>query len=338
VKIGNCDLAERTFIVAEAGANHEGDIKVARELVERAAETGVDAVKFQTYQAEKIAASSEKERIEHFRRLALKEEDFLELAALAREEGLLFLSTPFYLEAVDLLDPLVPAFKIASGDITYSQLIEYIAKKDKPILLSTGMSYAEDIWQAIEIVKKANNRIIEEKRLVLLHCVSSYPTEIEQANLGAIPFMRETFRLPIGYSDHTLGLQACLSAVALGACLIEKHFTLDKSRQGFRDHQLSADVKDMTELVQKVRLVEKSLGEGGKEPLECELGNQKSMRRSLSASRDIYQGSIIAEDMLMALRPEIGIPANQWRQVIGKRSRRNIVKGEIIFSQDVEGL
>lgn len=336
MEIGKCDLTKKTFIVAEIGANHEGDFEAAKELVKAAAKTGVDAVKFQTYHADKIVIKSERERYEHFKQFELSEEEFVELAKLARKQGLIFFSTPFDIEAVDFLDKLVPAFKIASGDLTYLSLIEHVAQKDKPILLSTGTGNVKEIWQAIDAVKRANNKIIEENKLILLHCVSTYPVKIEDANLRAIPFMKETFSMPIGYSDHTLGILASLSAVALGACVIEKHFTLNKYDRGFRDHQLSADVEDMTELVQKVRLVEKSQGEYKKEPMECELTNMKLMRRSLAAKKDIPQGSTITEDMLTALRPEKGIPAFLSKQAIGKRSRRNITEGEILSQQDIE--
>ena len=245
MNIGNCDLTKSTFIIAEVGANHEGNLEVAKELVKVAAKTGADAVKFQTYHADKIVVKSERERYEHFQRFELKDEEFMQLAKLAKERNLIFLSTPFDIEAVDFIDKLVPAFKISSGDITYLPLIEHVARKNKPILLSTGMSNVEEIWQAIETVKRANSKLIEEEKLILLHCITSYPTKIEEANLRAIPFMKKTFRLPVGYSDHTLGFDACLYAVALGASVIEKHFTLDKYNREFRDHQLSADVEDM---------------------------------------------------------------------------------------------
>jgi len=338
MKIGNRDLTRSIFIVAEIGANHEGNFEVAKEMVQAAAEAGVDAVKFQTYRAEKLVAKAEKERYEHFKRFALGDGEFAELADLTQQHGLVFLSTPFDIEAVDFLDRLAPAFKIASGDITYLSLIKHIAQKGKPMFLSTGMANVEEIWQAIDIVKRANSKLIEENKLVLLHCVSSYPTNIEEANLRAIPFMKEAFHLPVGYSDHTLGILACLAAVALGACLIEKHFTLDKNRQGFRDHQLSADVKDITELVAKVRQLEKSLGEYKKEPTEHEMANRTSMRRSLAAKGNIPQGTIITEDMLAALRPEVGVPAYSLKEVIGKASKRNIARGEIILPEDVAGL
>ncbi|MFC2066184.1 N-acetylneuraminate synthase family protein [Chloroflexota bacterium] len=335
MKIGDFDLEKHVFIIAEIGANHEGDIELARLLIQKAAKTGVDAVKFQNYLPHKIISGKDKERFEHFRRLALKEEDFPKLAALAREEGLIFLSTPFYLDAVDLLAPIVLAFKIASGDITYKHLLQHVASKGKPILLSTGMSTTGDVQSAIETIKRANPKIIEEKNLLLLHCVSAYPSKPEEANLRSIPFLKETFQLPVGYSDHVPGLEVALYAVAAGACLIEKHFTFDKTRQGFRDHQLSADPDDMVELVKKVRVLEAVLGDYKKEPVAGELANRESMRRSLVARVDITVGSEITDEVLTALRPETGIPVVEWERVVGKKARRDIGRGEILSEQDL---
>jgi N,N'-diacetyllegionaminate synthase len=338
VKIGNRDLTRSTFIVAEIGANHEGNFAAAKELLLAAAGTGVDAVKFQTYQAGKIVARTEKERYAHFERLALRNEEFAELAELAKKRDLIFLSTPFDIEAIDFLDRLVPAFKIASGDITYLSLIEHAARKGKPIILSTGMANMAEIRQALKAVKRGNSQLIEKSQVVLLHCVSSYPANIEEANLRAVPFLKEKFHLPVGYSDHTLGITACLTAVALGACLLEKHFTLDKNRRGFRDHQLSADVKEMTDLVAKVRQLEKSLGEYKKEPTAPEMANRASMRRSLAAREDIPPGTVLTADMLTALRPEAGIPVNRLPEVTGRICRRHISRGDILFPEDVARL
>lgn len=329
MKIGSVDLALRPLVIAEIGANHEGDREAARLLIREAARAGADAVKFQTYKAEKIVARTETARFAHFQRLALPDQAFVDLAADAQAEGVIFLSTPFDLEAVDLLDPLVPAFKIASGDMTFGPLLERIARTGKPILLSTGMATVDEIQEALNIIQRAANipRDRLGERVVLLHCVSSYPTPPEDANLLAIPELRKRFGVPVGYSDHTLGFVACLAAVALGACVIEKHFTLQKEGRTFRDHQLSADPEDLAMLTASIRSLAQMLGSGDRTAAGSDAGNKAAMRRSLAARIDIKAGTVITAEHLTCLRPGTGVPPSALDDAIGQIAAEDIATG-----------
>lgn len=332
MKIGDCDLSLRPLVVAEIGANHEGDLAVAKRMIREAAQAGADAVKFQTYQAEKIIARTEQERFAHFQHLALPAEAFADLAAEAQARKVLFLSTPFDLDAVELLDPLVPAFKIASGDITCLPLIERIAHTGKPIFLSTGMATLEEIAAALNAIRTAAEVGPDtlRERVVLLHCVSSYPTAPEEANLRAMLTLRKTFGLPVGYSDHTVGILACLAAASLGACVLEKHFTLDKSRRTLRDHQLSADANDLTELTAAVKCVAAMLGSGVKAPMPSEEANRVTMRRSVAARVDIKTHEVLSERHLTVLRPATGVPPSELATLIGQIAQQDIPAGSVI--------
>ena len=335
MRIGDIDLSARTLIVAEIGNNHEGDFEVAKLLVQQAADAGADAVKFQTIRAEKLLALSEQDRIQRYKCYELSDAQFVELAQLAKSAGLLFLSTPFDVNSVDLLDELVPAFKVASGDLNNYPFLAHVARKGKPILLSTGMATEDEIAKALETIESTLS-IPVAKQVVLLHCVSGYPTPIEQANLLSIPYLRDQFRVRIGYSDHTLGIAVSQAAVALGACVIEKHFTYRKENQSFRDHALSADPTEMKELVSNIRLIEGSLGEYDKRVMDCERDNRIEMRRSLAARKPISRGEIITEEAITFLRPATGISPEKLSSVIGRRVIRSIAEGAIIQEKDIE--
>ncbi|MFO0752757.1 MAG: N-acetylneuraminate synthase family protein [Thermodesulfovibrionales bacterium] len=331
MRIGKRDLDAGIFIIAEIGANHEGNFDDAVRLIKAARDAGADAVKFQTYRADKIIAWTETQRFQHFRRLELTDDDFRRLAAVAEQEGIVFLSTPFDLQSADLLDPLVPAFKIASGDLTCPPLLRHIAAKRKPVLLSTGMAHEAEIETALRIIEGEGNR-----EVILLHCVSSYPTPPGEANLLAIRTLAERFSKPAGYSDHTLGTLACIASAALGARVIEKHFTLDKTRTTFRDHQLSADPDDLRALVAQVREVEKMLGNGAVVLGKAEEGSVLSMRRSVAALAAIPAGASLRGDMLTFLRPGTGIATEQMEQIIGKTAKRDIPQGSLLSWDDLE--
>ena len=333
MKIGHVDIAERPFVIAEIGANHEGDLQVAKTMIAEAAAAGADAVKFQTYEAEKIVAGTEEARRAHFKRLSLTAAAWPELAAEATKHGVLFMSTAFDLDAVDLLAPLMPAFKVASGDLTFTPLLQRMAAKGKPILLSTGMASPEEIETALVAIAGAaglpRTRIGE--RVVILHCVSSYPTTPEEANLSAITELRGRFPgLPVGYSDHTLGILAATVSIALGARVIEKHFTLQKEGRTFRDHQISADPRDLAELTATIRTVTTMLGGGGKRLMPSEEANRGSMRRSVAARVAIRAGQVIEEDHLICLRPGSGIAPSRLREVVGRVAARDIPAGHLI--------
>lgn len=258
IKIGDryVGKGEPTFIIAEGGLNHNGDIDIGKELVKEAKKCGADAIKFQSYHTEDFI-SKKSEYYELFKSLELSEEEFYELKEYAEKIGIMFISTPLDLKYVDILNKMnVPAFKIASGDLTFYPLLEKVAKTGKPVILSTGMSDIGEIWEAVKVLENNGCRDI-----ILLHCISSYPTPYEDVNLNAIKTLKSIFNIPVGYSDHTLGILAPVVSVALGADVIEKHFTLDKNMEG-PDHALSADPEEFKEMVNNIRLVEKCLEVG----------------------------------------------------------------------------
>lgn len=326
---------DRTFVVAEIGANHEGDFELARQMVRDAAAAGADAVKFQTYRAEKMIAVTEEERRRSFRAKELSDEQFRALSQESRRAGVIFFSTPFDVESADMLDPIVPFFKIASGDLTAVPLIRHVAKKGKPLILSTGMGTPEEIAAALGAIAEADPATPLERKAVLLHCISSYPTPPEQANLRSILYLRERFGLQVGYSDHTIGTLACEVAVALGARVIEKHFTYRKENQTFRDHALSADPRDLRLLVERIRQIERMLGEHGKQVQPCEADNIRIMRRSVAAREDLRLGELIQAHQLTILRPADGIPPSALEEVVGKKAIRAIKAGEVLRFQDI---
>lgn len=336
MRIGPVDLDQRVLVVAEVGVNHEGDAAVAGVLVEAAARAGADAVKFQTYDPFEYVAIDDRPRHDRVARFALTQERFQELSALARRCGIMFLSTPLGAASADFLDPLVPAFKISSGDLVHLALVRHVAAKGKPLLLSTGMATTEEIDAAVEAVRQAlPDGAPLADRLALLHCVTSYPAPDETANLLSIPYLRQRYGLTIGYSDHTVGTLACEAAVALGARVIEKHFTYRKGDQKFRDHALSADPADLAALVRRIRRLEPMLGRPGKfrQPPEAEM--LVSMRRSLTARRDIAAGEIITAAMLASARPATGLPVEEIDRVIGCEAVRDIERGQVIRQTDL---
>jgi len=331
------------FIIAEAGVNHNGDVKLARKLIDVAKEAGADAVKFQTFKAEDVVtktaekaeyqkrtAGAEESQFVMIKKLELEERDFMELFDYAHRKGIIFLSSPFDKRSVDLLDKLgVPAFKIASGEITNLPLIKYIAQKGKPIILSTGMSTMAEIKEALQVINDEGTRDI-----VLLHCISSYPAKTEDVNLKAMETLRHEFKLPVGLSDHSLGITIPIAAVALGACVIEKHFTLDKSLPG-PDHQASLEPEELKQMIKAIREVEKAMGDGNKMPTEEEKQIQKVARRSIVSRVDIPQGTIITEEMLAIKRPGTGLEPKFLDMVIGARAKVNIFTDELITWREV---
>lgn len=270
MKIGHLDTSERVVIVAEIGLNHEGDIGVAHELVERAAAADADAVKFQIYRTEKYADPSDAERYSRLSRLELWTGWFDVLAHVAHDLDLAFIATPFDLESADLCVEICDAVKIASKDIDLWPLLERVADSSRPMIVSTGLCDMERVRRTVEWI---NARRDEDLGLAVLHCVSAYPTPGDQAELRAISLLACMACCEVGYSDHTIGIDAAPLAVALGARIIEKHFTLAHDYSDFRDHQLSATPDEMTELVRRIRQAESMLGEPVKRVQPCELDN-----------------------------------------------------------------
>jgi len=332
------------FIVAEAGVNHNGDIHLAKELIDAAKNAGADAVKFQAFKAEKIAtmyaekadyqtrnAGKDKSQLAMLKKLELDEKDIGELYNYAQKNNIIFLSSAFDRESIDLLNDLgVSAFKIASGEITNLPLLKYVAKKKKPIILSTGMSTLDEIEQAVKVIRENGT-----KDIVLLHCVTSYPARKEDVNLRAIETLRRKFKLPVGFSDHTLGVTIPIAAAALGAVLIEKHFTLDKSLPG-PDHKASLEPNELAEMVAAIRDVEKALGNGVRRLTEEEREIRKKVRRSIVAKEEILKGTVITESMLDFKRPGTGIEPKHLDRVIGRRTKKDIMPDELIAFKNLE--
>lgn len=332
------------FIIAEAGVNHNGNLDIALKMVDRAADAGADAIKFQTFKADLVAshtapkASYQKEsvdtgesQLELLRRLELPFVDFCKIQDHCHHKGIIFLSTPFdEVSAHFLNEREVPAFKIPSGEITNHPFLELIAKKEKPIILSTGMSSISEVDEAVQVIASAG-----KSPLALLHCVSNYPAKPSDVNLRAMRTLQTAFCVPVGYSDHSMGTEITLAAVALGASLVEKHFTLDRNLPG-PDHRASLDADELSYLVTAARSVEAALGDGRKVPAASELGNRQVVRRSLVTKRDFAQGECIKPDMIQALRPTGGIPPNFAKFVIGRKVARSIKRGTPLYWQDLE--
>lgn len=335
MKIGSVDLASEVLVVAEVGNNHEGDVGLAEELVCCAAASGAQAVKFQSIQPEQLVSPADTARLAQLRRFALSEAAFERLAAVARRERIMFLSTPFHLGAVGFLDPLVPAFKVASGDIDFLPLLAEIAVTGKPVLLSTGASDLATVVHSQQFLAREWKRHGKRGDLVLLHCVVSYPTPVASANLNAITALKQISPW-VGYSDHTMGIEAAVLSVALGARVIEKHFTIDKNHSDFRDHKLSADPADLAELVRRVREAAAMLGDGVKRVLECEQTTVSVARRAITAKRDLAEGTTIALADLIWLRPRAhGLAPGNEAQLVGRRLRRAVAAGKPIMPEDV---
>jgi len=334
VKIGSHDTEIRCFIIAEIGNNHEGDFGLATELIHQAASAGVDAVKFQTIIPEKLVSPDQTQRIQQLKRFQFTIEQFAELSATAAKAGLIFMSTPFNPDVVRLLDPLVPAFKIASGDNDYHDLLTAVAATGKPIIMSAGMTDRAQIKRSVEVIEGEWERRRIEGELALLHCVVSYPTPVEDANLAAIRTLQE-LDWTVGYSDHTLGIDAAVLSVALGARIVEKHFTISKTHSEFRDHQLSADPTDMAEMVRRIRLAETLLGHPEKQVLAVEGAAAASVRRSVRATANLPAGTILAAEHLICLRPGDGLPASEAPRLIGKRLARAVTSGTALRAEDI---
>lgn len=326
------------FIIAEAGVNHNGDYALAEKMIDVAARAGADAIKFQTFHAEEVVLENAQKaeyqktttgagesQYAMIKKLELSEEDFTRLAAYARKKKILFLSTPFDLRSVDVLERIgVPAYKIPSGEITNFPLLAHIAKKHKPVILSTGMTTTEEIHTAVRVLVENG-----APQIAILHCITSYPARIEDLNLMVMQHLKEEFGLPVGLSDHTPGILGSIAAVALGAVIIEKHFTLDKSMPG-PDHQASLSPEELTSLVTGIRQTENALGDGVKKLTDEETAIRGIARRSIVSLADIPKGAVIDASMIGLKRPGTGIEPKFLDQVRGKRARVAIPRDTLI--------
>lgn len=340
IKIANRLIGdgEPCFIIAEAGINHNGDLNRAKRMIEIASAMRADAVKFQTGKVDETVTrrapkaeyqedfkEPSESQYQMIKKLEFTEEQWFELADFARNVGIIFLSKPAYEGAVDLLVKMgVPAIKIGSGDITYLTLLHHAAKTGLPIILSTGMSTLGDIEDAINAIHSEKNEDI-----ILLHCTSNYPPRYADANLKAMLTLKQTFQVPVGYSDHSLGITVPIAAVSLGACVIEKHFTLDKSLPG-PDHKASLAPREFKEMVKSIRIAEEALGNPIKKPVEAEEGMRMITRKSIVANVDITRGEIITREMLSFKRPGTGLPQTFLDLIVGRKARTDIKKDDII--------
>lgn len=327
----------RCFIIAEAGVNHNGDIEIAKKLIDASKEAGVDAVKFQTFKAENLVTKDAPKanyqvdttgsgtQYEMLKKLELSFEEHIILKKYAEEKGLIFISTPFDFESVDLLEKLnIDLYKISSGDLTNIPLLKYIAKLNKPMIVSTGMANLAEVEFAVNAIKEEGN-----DKIVLLHCTSNYPTNFEDVNLKAMLTLKDAFKLPVGYSDHTLGIEVPIAAATMGAVVIEKHFTLDKHMEG-PDHRASLNPQELKDMVNSIRNIEKAMGDGIK---RCNKNEEKSRyvsRKSIVAKRRIVKGEIITIDMLYFKRPEKGLSPNMLEYILGKEATVDIEEDEFI--------
>jgi len=326
------------FIIAEAGVNHNGDLDLARQLIRVAAEAGADAVKFQTFRADALVTAdapkadyqtrltdSGESQYDMLRRLELSADAHRELMAYCRDHNVLFMSTPFDESGADFLAELgVTVFKIPSGEIINLPFLSHVARLGKPMIVSTGMSRLGEVETAVETIRQAGNAA-----MVLLHCVSNYPADPADTNLRAMHTLATAFGLPVGYSDHTLGIEVALAAVALGACVIEKHFTLDRTMPG-PDHQASLEPSELAAMIRGIRTVEAALGSGYKVPAASEQNTAQVARRSLVAAQDIPAGTVLTESMIAIKRPGTGLPPAMRPYLVGRRARADIPAGSLI--------
>lgn len=329
---------EKVYIIAEAGDNHNGDFNTALKLVDVAKRAGADCVKFQTFVTEEIISKyaemaeyqkkntgKEERQFEMVKRLELSFDEFRKIKEYCDRVGIQFLSTPFDLKSVDFLNELgVPFFKIPSGEITNYPYLIKIAHTGKPVVMSTGMCEPDEILAAINVLEKNGSG-----EITLLHCNTEYPTPLKDVNLYAMRTMKKMFGKKVGYSDHTKGIEVPVAAVALGACVIEKHFTLDKNMPG-PDHKASLEPDELGRMVKNIRNIEIALGDGVKRVSESERKNIAIARKSIVARRNIQEGEILTEENLAVKRPGTGINPMQWMEVLGTRAVRDFKEDELI--------
>ena len=326
------------IVIAEAGVNHNGSFELAKKMVDAAKEAGVDYVKFQTFNPQKLVSKyaekakyqkettgSDETQLQMLQKLTLTEDNFLSLRDYCKEVGIGFISTPFDLDSIAFLETFDMDFwKVPSGEVTNLPYLEAIARTKRKVVMSTGMCNMNEIQDAMEVLKKNGTT-----EITLLHCNTQYPTPYEHVNLSAMSTIKDTLHKEVGYSDHTQGIEVPIAAVAMGATVIEKHFTLDKNMEG-PDHKASLDPTELKQMVSAIRNIETAIGNGLKEPSSSELTNKAVARKSIVASREIKQGEILSEYNLTTKRPGTGISPMKWYEVIGKAAARDFSEDEII--------
>ncbi|MFT7860921.1 MAG: N-acetylneuraminate synthase [Sulfurimonas sp.] len=333
-------MSNHVFVIAEAGVNHNGNIDLAKQLIDIASKAGADAVKFQTFKAEKLVCkdaekaeyqkettSNGESQFEMLKKLELDQQTHKELVQYCRTKDIMFLSTPFDLDSIKTLDNLgLKIFKIPSGELTNLPYLRAIGKLDKKVVLSTGMANMQEIKDALDVLIGSGTH---QDNITVLHANTQYPTPMEDVNLKAMLSIKEHFGIKVGYSDHTLGIEVDIAAVALGASVIEKHFTLDKTMEG-PDHKASLEPDELISMVQGIRNIEQALGDGVKKPSKSETPNITVARKSIVAARDIQEGEVFTEQNLTVKRPGDGINPMRWDEFIGQTASKNYKEDEQI--------
>lgn len=329
----------KIFVIAEAGVNHNGSPEIARRMIDAAAAAGVDAVKFQTFKADSLvrkdakkaayqqnnAADKSESQYEMLRKLELTEALHRELIDYCKTKEIMFLSTPFDIDSIGMLvDCGIPVMKVPSGEITNYPYLREIARTGKPVIMSTGMCELQEVKAAVQVLKESGS-----SEITLLHCNTEYPTPMQDVNLRAMCTLREELGLPVGYSDHTRGIEVPVAAAAMGAVVIEKHFTLDRNMEG-PDHKASLEPEELCAMVQAIRNIETALGDGVKRPSASEMKNRDVARKSIVAKTNIRKGDVFTEENLTAKRPGNGISPMQWNHVIGLTADRDYEQDEMI--------
>lgn len=320
-----------SYLIAEIGGNHEGSFEKAKEQCELAIESGADCIKFQLYSANGLVNPKESpDRHAHFGKFELSKEEHITLAQMCIDAGRDYLASVWELEMLEWIDPYLKHYKIGSGDLTATTLLRAFAKKGKPIILSTGLSNFEEISNAVEVIRSANPAYKEEGMLSLLQCTSMYPIANTDANLEVIKSLNQIPNITVGYSDHTVGLEALVTSVAVGARILEFHFTDKREGQEFRDHKVSLMVDEVLELRKRINSVMELLGSSKKEPMEIELSTDHvtSFRRALYPSKDLLSGTIVTEEDLVSLRPNHGIGAEYLDDLVGKKLTCDVQKNQ----------
>jgi len=315
------------YLIAEIGGNHEGDFQYAQRLAQLACDSGVDAVKFQIYTGDTLVSRVESpERNAHFKRFELFPEQYISLAKQCREQGVTFTASVWDMSALEWIDPYMEFYKIGSGDLTAYPLLKRIASIGKPIVLSTGLSTLDEVRESVAYIQSHDSRYQRREYLAILQCTSMYPIPDKDANLRVLDLFRKEFRLTIGYSDHTIGSDAVETAVAMGADIVEVHFTDTREGKLFRDHQVSFTSDEIKRLIERITKIKTLQGDAEKapSPSEIEAGHIESFRRAVYPIRDLAAGTILTRDDLTVLRPDHGIDARDYDQVIGRALLRDV--------------
>jgi N,N'-diacetyllegionaminate synthase len=346
IQIGKKSIGESypCFIIAEAGVNHNGQLKLAKKLVDAAVSAGADAVKFQTFKADEVVTKKADladyakrnigrkiSQLDLLKKVSLSYTEFKVLKEYCNKKHIIFLATPHSFDAIDFLDDLVPAFKFGSGDLTNTPALKHAAAKHKPLILGTGMATMNEVKDAIQTIRSTGNRDI-----VALHCTTNYPCPYDEVNLRAMLTMKKKLPCLVGYSDHTLGITVPIMSVALGAVVLEKHLTLDNNLPG-PDHKASLEPTEFKQMVIEIRNAEQAMGQSEKKPTTSEKKIVKLVRKSIVAAHDIKKGTRIDDTMITYKRPGTGIPPNKGKHIIGKKATQDIQKDELIQKKMVGG-